>query len=52
MFPVISIGPFTKWGIDFTTFHPASTRGNFYMIVVVEKFTKWVEAMQTFNNDE
>jgi hypothetical protein len=46
---VITIGPFTKWGIDFTTFHPPSARGNCYIIVVIDYFTKWVEAMPTFD---
>jgi hypothetical protein len=45
------VGPFTKWGIDFTTCHPVSARGHRYIIVVVDYFTKWVEAMSTFNND-
>jgi hypothetical protein len=51
MFLVISIGPFTKWGIDFTTCHPVLFRGHHYIITVVYYFTKWVEAMLTFNND-
>ena len=51
MFPVITVGPFTKWGIDFTTCHPASTRGDCYIIVAVDYFTNWVRAMPTFNND-
>jgi hypothetical protein len=51
MFSVIAIGPFTKWGIDFTTFHPNSARGHRYIIVAVEYFTKWVETMPTFSND-
>jgi transposase InsO family protein len=51
MFPVIVVGPFTKWGIDFTTCHPASAMGHCYIIVVVEYFTKWVEVMLTFNNN-
>jgi hypothetical protein len=51
MFPVIDVGPFTKWGIDFTTNHPASTIGHHYIIVVVDYFTKWFKAMPTFNND-
>jgi hypothetical protein len=51
MFPVIVVGPFTKWGIDFTTCHPVSARGHRYIIVAVDYFTKWVEAMPTFNND-
>jgi hypothetical protein len=51
MFLVIVVGPFTNWGIDFTTCHLASARENHYIIVVVDYFTKWVEAMPTFNND-
>jgi hypothetical protein len=27
MFPVITVGPFTKWGIDYTTCNPPSLRG-------------------------
>jgi hypothetical protein len=48
---IITVGPFTKWGIDWTTFHPASSKGHCYIIIVVEYFTKWVEAMPKFNND-
>jgi hypothetical protein len=43
--------PFTKWGICFTTFHPDSDRGHCYIIMTVNYFTKWVEAMLTFSND-
>jgi hypothetical protein len=51
MFPFIVVGPFTKWGIDFATCHSASTMGHRYIIVAIDYFTKWVEAMPTFNND-
>jgi hypothetical protein len=51
MFPIIVFGPFTKWWIDFTMCHLTSSRGHCYIIVVVDYFTKWVEAMPTFNND-
>jgi hypothetical protein len=51
MFPVIVVGPFTKCGIYFTTCHPDLARGNHYIIVEVDYFTKWVEAMPTFNSD-
>jgi hypothetical protein len=51
MFPVITVGPFTKWGIDYTTCNPSSARGHRYIIVVVDYFTKWVEAMPTFKYD-
>ena len=49
--PIIVVGPFTKWGIDFTTCNPSSTAGHFYIIVAVDYFTKWAEAMPTYNND-
>jgi transposase InsO family protein len=39
-----------KWGIDFMTCHPHSAGGHGYIIVVIDYFTKWVEAMPTFNN--
>ena len=49
--PVISINPFAKWGIDFTTCHPASTHGHKYIIVAIDYFTKWVEVIPTYLND-
>ena len=49
--PVITVGPFTKWGIDFMTCHPTSNVGHNYIIVEVKYFTKWVEYMSTFSND-
>jgi hypothetical protein len=51
MFLVIVVGPFIKWGINFTTCHPTYSRGHRYIIVVVNYFTKWVKYMPTFNND-
>jgi hypothetical protein len=48
--PVVSVGPFAKWGIDFMTCHPHSARGHGYIIVAVDYFTKWAEAMPTFDN--
>jgi hypothetical protein len=51
MFPVVIIGPFTKWGIDYATCNPPSARGHRYIIVVVDYFTKWVKAMPTFKDD-
>jgi hypothetical protein len=44
------IGPFCKWGIDFMTCNPPSSNGHKYIVVAVDYFTKWVEAMPTFNN--
>jgi hypothetical protein len=49
--PVISISPFPKWGIDFMQCNPTSVGGHGYIIVIVDYFTKWVEAMPTFLND-
>jgi hypothetical protein len=51
MFPVITIGPFTKWGIDYTTCNPPSAKGHCYIIVAVDYLTKWVKAMPKLNND-
>ena len=45
---VIAIGPFAKWGIDFMHCKPISTRGHGYIIIAVDYFTKWVEAMPTY----
>eukprot|EP00253_Pinus_taeda_P024634 PITA_24634 len=44
-------GPFTKWGIDFTTCNPPSAANHKYIIVAVDYFTKWAEAMPTYKND-
>jgi hypothetical protein len=45
--PVVSVGPFAKWGIDFMTCHPHSVEGHGYIIVAVDYFTKWAEAIPT-----
>ena len=50
MHPVVSTGPFMKWGIDFMTCNPPSSGGHGYIIVAVDYFTKWAEAIPTFNN--
>jgi hypothetical protein len=51
IFPIITVGPFTKWGIDYTTCNPPSARGHLYIIVAIDYFTKWVEVMPTFKDD-
>eukprot|EP00253_Pinus_taeda_P024732 PITA_24732 len=48
---IIAIGPFAKWGIDFITCNPHSSRGHAYIILAVDYFTKWAEAMPTFEID-
>ena len=45
------MGPFTKWGFDFMMCNLVSTRGYNYIIVIIEYFTKWEEAMPTFKDD-
>eukprot|EP00253_Pinus_taeda_P024121 PITA_24121 len=49
--PVVTIGPFTKWGINYVTCNPRSARGHGYIIVAVDYFTKWAEAMPTLSED-
>ena len=51
LFPVVSVGPFMKWGIDYMTCNPASAGGHKYIIVAVDYFTKWAEAMPTFKDN-
>ena len=48
--PIVSVGHFAKWCIDFTMCNPPSTVGHHYIIVVVDYFTKWVEAMPSYSN--
>eukprot|EP00253_Pinus_taeda_P031133 PITA_31133 len=45
--PVVVVGPFTKWGIDFMKCNPTSAGGHGYIIVAVNYFTKWAEAIVT-----
>ena len=47
---MVFVGAFVKWGINFMTFHPHSAGGHGYIIVAVDYFTKWVEAIPTFDN--
>eukprot|EP00253_Pinus_taeda_P033022 PITA_33022 len=51
LFPVVTVGPFTNWGIDFTTCNLPSTTNHRYIIVAVDCFTKWAKAMPTYKND-
>jgi hypothetical protein len=34
--PVVSFGPFVKWGIDFMACHPHSVGGHGYIIVAID----------------
>eukprot|EP00253_Pinus_taeda_P024745 PITA_24745 len=49
--PIIVVGPLAKWGIDFITCNPHLAGGHAYIILVVDYFTKWAEAMPTFSAD-
>ena len=49
--PIITVGPFTKWGLDFIDCSPASAGGHHHIIVVVDYFTKWDEAKPTVKYD-
>eukprot|EP00253_Pinus_taeda_P027732 PITA_27732 len=49
--PVVTIGPFAKWGIDYVTCNPRSAGGHGFIIVAVDYFTKWAEAMPTLTED-
>ena len=51
MHPIITLGPFMKWGIYFMTCNPRSAEVNGYIIVAFNYFMKWVEAMPTYNAD-
>eukprot|EP00253_Pinus_taeda_P008112 PITA_08112 len=49
--PIIAVGPFAKWAIDFITCNPHSAGGHAYIILAIDYFTKWAEAMPTFEAD-
>jgi hypothetical protein len=49
--PVVTVGPFAKWGIDYVTCNPRSVGGHGFIIVAVDYFTKWAEAMPTLTED-
>ena len=49
--PIITVGLFTKWGIDFMDCNPTSAGGHHHIIVAVDYFMKWAEAMPTVKSD-
>ena len=49
--PIITTGPFTKWGLDFMDCNPALAGGHHHIIVVVDYFMKWAEAMPMVKSD-
>ena len=49
---IVAVGAFEKWGIDFVHCSPTSARGHGCIIVAVDYFTKWAEAMPTYSEDD
>ena len=46
---VVTVSPFCKWEIDFMTINPTSVNVHNYIIMVVDYFAKWADAMSTFD---
>ena len=49
--PMVTTDPFTKWGIYFMDCNPYLAWGHHHIIVAVDYFTKWAEAMPTIQSD-
>jgi hypothetical protein len=49
--PVITVGPFTKWWVDFVNCNPTSAGGHKHIIVAFNYFNKWAKAMPTMKYD-
>ena len=49
---VVTVGPFSKWALDYMTINPPSSNGHYYIIVAVDYFTNWDEAIPAFDNME
>jgi hypothetical protein len=49
--PVVTIGPFTKWGVDFVDYNPTLDGGHRHIVMAIDYFTKWVEAMPIVKYD-
>ena len=44
--PIPLAWPFAQWGLDMVGKLPRSSQGGYvYLLVAVDKFTKWIEAM-------
>jgi hypothetical protein len=46
------VSPFYKRGVDFMECQPPSSGVDRYIIITIDYFTKWDEAMPTFKNIE
>jgi hypothetical protein len=48
--PVVKVWPFRGWGLDFIKkVHPSLSKGHRFVLVVIDYFTKWTEAMPCRN---
>jgi ribonuclease HI len=46
--PVVVLGPFQQWGLDFIgEIHPASSGQHRWILTTTDFFTKWIEAIPT-----
>ncbi|MCO5601227.1 hypothetical protein L7F22_055346 [Adiantum nelumboides] len=50
--PIITSGPFEKWGIDAIDSLPRTTNGKLYILVVIDYMTRWVEAQSVARVNE
>ena len=49
--PIITVSPLTKWGVDFMDCNPTLDGGNQHIIMAIDYFTKWAEAMPIVKYD-
>ena len=47
--PIVIVDPFCKWEIEFMTCNPTMDNSHKYIIVAIDYFTKWADAMPTFD---
>jgi transposase InsO family protein len=48
--PVMKPWPFWGWGLDFVgEVHPSSSKGHRFVLVAIDYFTKWIEAVPLKN---
>ena len=48
--PIVKPWPFRGWGLDFIgQIHPASSRGHRFVLVAIDYFIKWTEAIPLKN---
>ena len=48
--PIVVIGPFQQWGLDFIgEINPSSSGQHKWILLATDYFTKWIEAVPTRN---